>query len=69
MLVSLNDFKILGKGFGNNIVKRKIAETLSIKQYRPTLKTQENSVYLNFLTKACLEAPSVGSSCYMYTSP
>ena len=49
MLVSLNDFKILGKGFGNNIVKRKIAETLSIKQYRPTLKTQENSVNIDLL--------------------
>ena len=69
MLVSLNDFKILGKGFENNIVTRKIAEALSIKQYRPPLKTQENSISLNSLTKVCLEAPSDGSSCYMYTSP
>ena len=31
--VSLNDFKVLGKGFNNNRVKRKISLALSIKQY------------------------------------
>ena len=36
--VSLNEFKILGKGFNNNRVKRKISENLLINQYRPTLK-------------------------------
>ena len=44
--VSLNEFKILGKGFNNNRVKRKISEALLIKQYRPTLNTQENSISL-----------------------
>ena len=29
--VSLNEFKILGKGFNNNKVKRKISEVLLIK--------------------------------------
>ena len=38
--VSLNEFKILGKGFSNTRVKRKISEVLLIKQYRPTLNTQ-----------------------------
>ena len=46
--VSLIEFKILGKGFNNNIVKRKISEVLLIKQYRPTLNTQENSISLEF---------------------
>ena len=41
--VSLDDFKILGKGFNHNRVKRKILEVLLMKQYRPTLNTQENS--------------------------
>ena len=44
--VSLNEFKILGKGFSNNRVKRKISEALLIKQYRPILNTQENSMFL-----------------------
>ena len=44
--VSLNEFKILEKGFNSNRVKRKISEALLIKQYRPTLNTQENSISL-----------------------
>ena len=44
--VSLDDFKILEKGFNHNRVKRKILEVLLIKQYRPTLNTQENSISL-----------------------
>ena len=44
--VSLNEFKILAKGFNNNRLKRKISEALLIKQYYPTLNTQENSIYL-----------------------
>ena len=44
--VSLNEFKTLGKGFNNNRVKRKISEALLIKQYQPTLNTQENSISL-----------------------
>ena len=44
--VLLNEFEILGKGCNNNRVKREISEALLIKQYQPTLKTQENSVAL-----------------------
>ena len=44
--VLLNEFKILGKDFNDNRVKRKISETLLIKQYRPILNTQENSISL-----------------------
>ena len=44
--LSLNKFKIIVKGFDNNRVKRKISEALLIKQYRPTLNTQENSISL-----------------------
>ena len=44
--VSLNDFKVLVKGFKNNRTKRKISEALLIKQYRPTLNTQENLIAL-----------------------
>ena len=41
--VSLNEFKILGKGFDNNKLKRKVSETLLGKTYWPNLSTQENS--------------------------
>ena len=41
--VSLNEFKLLGKGFDNNRLKRKVSETLLGKKYWPTLSTQENS--------------------------
>ena len=44
--VSLNEFKILGKGFNNNRVKRKISKAFLIKKYRPTLNTEENSISL-----------------------
>ena len=44
--LSLNEFKIIVKGFDNNRVKRKISEALLIKQYRPTLNKQENSISL-----------------------
>ena len=36
--VSLNELKILGKGFSNNRMKRKISETLLIKRYWPHSK-------------------------------
>ena len=44
--VLLNEFKILGKGSNNNRAKRKISEALLIKQYLPTLSTQESSISL-----------------------
>ena len=59
--VSLNEFKILGKGFNNNRVKRKISEALLIKQYRCTLNTQENSISLELFNQGCVEAPLVGT--------
>ena len=42
--VSLNEFKIFGKGF--KVLRCKISEVLLIKQYCPTLNTQENSMAL-----------------------
>ena len=47
--ISLNEFKILEKGFNGNRVKRKISEALLIKQYQPSLNTQENSISLELL--------------------
>ena len=44
--ISWNKFKILGKGFNNNWVKRKISEALLVKQYQSTLNTQENLIAL-----------------------
>ena len=44
--LSLNEFKIFGKGFDNNRVKKKVSEALFIKQYCPILNTQENSIVL-----------------------
>ena len=40
------DFKITDKNFHKNKRKRKIAETLWIKDLRPTLNTQVNSIQL-----------------------
>ena len=44
--VNTIDFKIIDKNFHNNKRKRKIAETLWIKDLRPTLNTQEKSIQL-----------------------
>ena len=41
--VSINDFKVLKKGFKNHKMKRKISEALLIKKIKPTLNKQENS--------------------------
>ena len=43
---SINDFKVLKKGFKNHKMKRKISEALLIKKIKPTLKKQVNSVPL-----------------------
>ena len=40
------DFVLLSSGFRNNTVKRKISETLWIKDLRPTLNRQEKSIEL-----------------------
>ena len=44
--VDLKDFKIIDSSYHNNRFKRKISEALYIKQYKPSLNTQEQSVQL-----------------------
>ena len=43
---SYNNFHIIGSGFRNNSFKRKVAEALLIKEFKPTLNVQEKSVEL-----------------------
>ena len=47
--VTQEDFKIISSHFKNNRLKRKIAEALLIKQERPTLNVQDQSVELKLL--------------------
>ena len=47
--VTQEDFKIIGSNFKNNRLKRKIAEALLIKQKRPSLNAQDQSVELKLL--------------------
>ena len=42
--VDLKDFKIIDSSYHNNSFKTKISEALYIKQYKPSLNTQEQSV-------------------------
>ena len=42
----INDFKIIGSNVCKNVLKRKIAEALLIKQLKPTLNKQEKSIEL-----------------------
>ena len=42
----VEDFDVIGKGYENNTFKRKVAESLLIKDVRPTLNTYEKSVPL-----------------------
>ena len=44
--VDLKDFKIIDSSYHNNRFKRKISEALYIKEYKPSLNTQEQSVQL-----------------------
>ena len=44
--VRCEDFKIIAKNFNNNSWKRKIAESLLIKEKRPTLNIHDKSVPL-----------------------
>ena len=44
--VSIDNFRIVKRGFKNQKMKRKISEALLIKKYRPSLNKQENSVPL-----------------------
>ena len=41
-----NSYKMIEKGYRNNVRKRKIAEALLIKEIKPTLNKQDNSVEL-----------------------
>ena len=47
--VTKEDFTIISSNFKNNILKRKIAEALLIKQKRPSLNVQDQSVELKLL--------------------
>ena len=42
--VDLKDFKIIDSSYDNNRFKRKISEALYIKECKPSLNTQEQSV-------------------------
>ena len=44
--VDLKDFKIIDSSYHNNRFKRKISEALYIKQYKPSLSTQQQSAQL-----------------------
>ena len=44
--VNFENFKIVNKGYNNNTYKRRISEALCVKQYRPSLSVQGNSVPL-----------------------
>ena len=44
--LDIEHYRILRKGFRNNVFKRKISEALFIKDYQPTLNIQEKSVPL-----------------------
>ena len=44
--VDLGNMKIIESSFHNNYLKRKISEVFHIKQYRPSLNSQEQSVEL-----------------------
>ena len=45
-VVDLKDFKVIDINYHENKYKRKISEALYIKQYRPSLNAQEQSVQL-----------------------
>ena len=44
--IDLDNIKVIDSGYHNNRFKRKISEALYIKQYKPTLNTQEQSIPL-----------------------
>ena len=45
-VLDMNNHKIIEKGYKNNVRKRKIAEALQMKEMKPTLNKQDNSVEL-----------------------
>ena len=44
--VNIENLRILNKEYNNNTYKRSISEALFVKQYRPSLNVQDNSVPL-----------------------
>ena len=44
--IDLDNIKVIDSGYHNNRFKRKISEALYIKQYKPTLNTQEQAIPL-----------------------
>ena len=49
--VMQEDFKIIGSNFKNNRLKRKIVEALLIKQKRPSMNVQDQSVEVKLLNQ------------------
>ena len=47
--VTVNDFKVIGRNYRNNVRKRKVVEVMLIKQILPTINVQKQSVALTFL--------------------
>ena len=47
--VTVNDFKVIGRNYRNNVRKRKVVEVMLIKQILPTFNVQKQSVALTFL--------------------
>ena len=45
-VLNVTNYSIIGKGYGNNIKKRKIAEALLIKEIKSTLNRQDQSIAL-----------------------
>ena len=48
-MVTLDDFKIIGKSYKRSKFRRKLAESLHIKEKRCSLNTQETSVPLKIV--------------------
>ena len=45
--VNIENFKILNMGYNNNTYKRRISDSLFLKQYRPSLNMRDNFVPLH----------------------
>ena len=53
-VLDMNNYKIGEEGYKNNAIKRKIVEALLIKEIKPTLNKQHNSVELKLQLMAVL---------------
>ena len=51
--IDLDNTKVIDSVYRNNRFKRKISEALYIKQYKPTLSTQEQSIPLKLFNYIC----------------